>query len=47
MATVLNLQLTAGNHEVKFDGSSFASGLYFYRLKAGEHLATRKFMILK
>jgi len=37
----------AGYHDVKLDGSGFASGVYFYRLQAGDVIQTRKFLLLK
>jgi hypothetical protein len=37
----------AGSHEVRFNGSGLASGVYFYRLQAGNYSATRKFLLLK
>jgi hypothetical protein len=37
----------AGYHEVVFDGSGLASGLYFYRLQAGTYSDTKKLMLLK
>jgi hypothetical protein len=33
----------AGFHEVRFDGSGISSGVYFYRLRAGGFMETRKF----
>jgi len=38
--------LEAGMHEVVFDGSGMASGLYFYRLKVGELVEKTGKMVL-
>ena len=38
---------SAGYHSVKWDGSSVASGLYFYRLQSGKFVQTKKMMLLK
>jgi hypothetical protein len=37
----------AGAHEVQFDGSDLASGLYLYRLVAGDAVMSRKLMLVK
>jgi hypothetical protein len=37
----------AGAHEVMLDGSALSSGIYLYRLQAGETVATKKLVILK
>jgi len=37
----------AGSHSVTFDGKGIASGVYFYRLVAGDFAVTRKMILLK
>ena len=37
----------AGYHKVIWDASDFASGIYFYRLQAGDFVQTRKMVLLK
>ena len=39
--------LGAGYHEVTWNASNYASGIYFYRLQAGEFVQTRKMVLLK
>lgn len=36
VATLVNEQLKPGSYEVQWNGSNYASGLYFYRLQAGD-----------
>jgi len=37
----------AGFHEVKFDGAGLASGVYFYRIRAGNFSQTKKFLLIQ
>ncbi|MGD8922342.1 MAG: T9SS type A sorting domain-containing protein, partial [Candidatus Zixiibacteriota bacterium] len=37
----------AGYYKVEWDAGRYASGVYFYRLRAGEYSATRKMVLLK
>ncbi|GAB4367242.1 MAG: hypothetical protein Kow0042_07740 [Calditrichia bacterium] len=37
----------AGEHNVIFDGSQLSSGVYLYRLRAGEFEQVRKMLLLK
>ncbi|MGA9117176.1 MAG: T9SS type A sorting domain-containing protein [Bacteroidota bacterium] len=39
--------LQAGTHEVRFDGSSLASGTYFYRLSAGAYSGTGRMILAR
>jgi hypothetical protein len=47
VATMVNGELEAGYHKVTFDGSDLASGVYFYRLRAGEFVQSMKLVILR
>jgi hypothetical protein len=47
VAVLVNEQLQPGTYEVTFDGSNLTSGVYFYQLRAGEFMATKKLMLLK
>ncbi|RLD12695.1 T9SS C-terminal target domain-containing protein, partial [candidate division KSB1 bacterium] len=45
--TLVNKIQNAGLHEVKFDGGSLPSGIYFCSLKQGQHEAKIKMILLK
>ena len=47
VATLVNGWRNAGNHEVTFDATGLASGLYIYQLTAGDFHATGKMMLTK
>jgi hypothetical protein len=47
VATVVDGEMPAGWHEVAFDGSGMTSGVYVYRIHAGEFVYARKMMLLK
>ena len=40
-------EVTAGTHEVIFDASHLPSGVYIYRLQAGEYVESKKMLYLK
>jgi len=47
VAILVNQDLQAGYHEVRFDASNLASGIYFYRLIAGDFVQTRKLCLVR
>jgi hypothetical protein len=44
---LVNEDIDAGYHEVQSDASGLASGVYFYRLQAGNFVETRRLLILR
>lgn len=47
IAVLCNGQKEAGDYTIKFDASKLASGMYIYKLTAGNFVQTRKMMLLK
>jgi len=47
VATLVHETLGAGSHVVTFDAKNLASGLYFYRITAGQFTSVKKMMLLK
>lgn len=47
VAVVVNQMQSAGKHTVTFHGNNLSTGVYFYRLKAGNFSSTRKMILLK
>jgi ligand-binding sensor domain-containing protein len=47
VSVLVNERREAGLHEVTFDGSNLASGVYFYRLQAGDFVSTKRMVALK
>jgi len=46
-ATLVNEEKPAGEYEIEFNGSSLSSGIYFYQLKAGNSIFTKRMIYLK
>ena len=47
VATLINSELEAGNHNVTFDASGLTSGIYVYSVQAGDNKYSRKMMLIK
>jgi hypothetical protein len=45
--TLVNETRNAGYYRVQFNASNYVSGVYFYRLKAGDYIKTGKMLLLK
>ena len=47
VAALVNEEKSYGDFEVTFDASGFSSGVYYYRLTAGDYSSSRKMILLK
>ncbi len=47
VATLVDEYRPAGRYEVEFDATQLSSGIYFYQLKTGDYLQTKKMIILR
>ena len=47
VATLVNEERPAGSYEVKFNASTFSSGIYFYRLTVGNFSSAKKMIYLR
>ena len=47
VALLENGNKSAGNYSYNFDASNFSSGLYFYTIKSGQFIETKKMLLVK
>jgi len=47
VATLISTRQPAGKHQVSWDASSYTSGIYILRLRAGPHYKHRKMILMK
>ena len=47
VATLVDQNQNAGNHNISFNASRFASGVYFYQIQAGDFRNVKKMILLK
>ncbi|HPC36539.1 MAG TPA: C1 family peptidase [Candidatus Marinimicrobia bacterium] len=47
VATLVDEYKKPGNYAVNFDATKLNSGIYFYQMRAGKNIQTRKLMVLK
>ncbi len=47
ITTLINDELSTGNHSIQWDGSRQPSGLYFVQIESGSFIVTKKMVLLK
>jgi endonuclease/exonuclease/phosphatase family metal-dependent hydrolase len=47
VATLVNEYRPTGIYEVEFEATSLSSGVYFYKLQAGEYVVTKKMILMR
>ena len=47
VSTLINEQLQPGSYSVDWDASNFPSGVYFYKLEAGDYSESKKMVLIK
>ncbi|MGB9664361.1 MAG: M1 family aminopeptidase [Ignavibacteria bacterium] len=47
LQTLLNKNLKAGYHSIKFDGANLSSGVYLYKLQTKNYQSTKKLILVK
>jgi hypothetical protein len=45
--TLVNEEKPTGKHEVDFDASALTSGVYYYKIQAGNYVETKKMVLIK
>ena len=45
--TLINEEKSAGTYEVTWDAANLPSGVYFYQLKDGNYVETKKMILLR
>jgi hypothetical protein len=45
--TIMNKEMDAGYHQIEWNASRYSSGVYIYRITAGDFTSVKKMMILK
>jgi hypothetical protein len=47
ITTLINEELSAGEYKIEFNGNGLTSGIYFYQLRTGEFIQTKKMVLTK
>jgi hypothetical protein len=47
ISVLVDTRLNAGSYTAEFNGSNLSSGVYFYRITAGDFISTKKMILSK
>jgi len=47
LTTLVSKQQAAGTYQVEWDASAYESGVYYYKLSAGDYIQAKKLILLK
>ncbi|MDP1995170.1 MAG: T9SS type A sorting domain-containing protein [Ignavibacteria bacterium] len=47
VANLVNEEKPAGNYSIEFNAANLSSGIYFYQIRAGEFVQTKKMILLR
>ncbi len=47
VSTLIDRKMNAGNHNVNWNATNFAAGVYFYNIRVNDFVATKKMVLLK
>jgi len=47
VATLVNEEKSAGSYDIEFNASQLASGVYIYKIQAGDFVQTKKMILMK
>lgn len=47
VTTLLNQEMEKGWYELNFNGGDYSSGIYIYRMQAGNYISTKKMLMIK
>jgi hypothetical protein len=45
--TLINKYMEVGSYEVKFNANKYSSGIYLYKISAGDFISTKKMILIK
>ena len=47
ISTLVNDYKQSGSYEIEWNASNYASGIYFYKIEAGDFITTKKMLLIK